>query len=353
MKLRAATLIACAAVASVSLSACSHDDHKAVRPSATSSNGASVIQHTGAYTALPIKTTAPISVSAESVRTPDGSWQISMAKSSATYTDSGVTYTAPSGYVLVPVTWLYTPNPPTYVGSNASGGPDAPSTRLNLHAGSRSISVTPNPTTSGSALLTLAASSVSAANLSVDFDGVSQKVDASGVRDRRSSPKTDALYDSIASLGTGVCPEVRSQFSSTGGQFFGTCGLSNVSRAAWLPGRGWAGDHQVWIQVTGVLNPGTMTWVDKVDGKNVVTNYDSTASLTGAQVGGSQAVSVETKHNQYLMLFRAPANTGSMNLKVNELFTGSAKGDIKSGLSAPKNQSAAVEIVSSLSFQRS
>lgn len=350
MKFRIGALVACAAMGT--LSGCTSSSHHTTSTSTSTVSGPSVIQHTSAFTALPLKNTAAISEVADKVRTPDGSWQISAGKPVTAMNDGGVRYTAASGYSLVPVTWLFTPNPPTYVGSNASGGPDGPTTALVLHAGAHPIALTSNPTTSGSTLVTMPTSAVSQAHLSVDFDHVSQIVSMEGRRDTRSAPETAALYDGIASLGTGQCPPVQSQFSSTGGQFSGTCGLSNVSRSAWLPGRGWAGKNQVWIQVTGVLNPGTMTWVDKVNNKDVVTHYTSTASLTGAMVGGSQAVSVNQQHNQYLMLFKAAANTGSMNLKVDEMFTGTANGDIKPPLSAPKNQSAAVEIVSSLSFQK-
>ena len=359
------TAAAMAAALGLSLSACtdgssgSHPssavDGSRVSASASGSSvpAGTVIQRTASGTVLPVSASVPVRSGSTSVITPDGSWEASTSAFGKTITLGKTAYTAPSGQVVVPVTWVFTPPSASTTGSGASSSvPDSPRTKITLVADGKSYTVTNNPTTSSASVVTIPAAAAKNMHIEFTFDGVKQTVSAAGVRVLGKAAQTDGLYDGLSTSGTGVCPVVANNFTGTGGAFTSTCGLVSVSRAAWLPEQGWAGKGQVWVSVTGIVNPGTMTWTDKIKKKTTVTKYNVTGALSGATLAGNQASDVQRNGSSYTMVFKASAGTGSMTLKVNEVLTGKATSDIKAPLTAPSTQKVSVQIVSALTFQK-
>lgn len=351
--------VATAALLSLGLAGCSgsSDTPKPTSKTnkvSTSTTPAKAVQNTETGKVLPIKVTIPVAGSAESVKTPDGGWRISPASFGPQVSYGGINYKAPTGSMIVPISWLYTPPAPSTSGEGAvSPVPSAPATKLSLVAGKKVYPLTTNPTTSGSVLVTIPAADVPAMKIAMSFDKVTQKVNSAGQRVLNVGIASDGLYDGLSNTGTGVCPSVSSQFTGLGGRFTGSCGLNSITRSAWLPGIGWAGNHQVWVQVTGIINPGAMTWTDKSGKKTITTKYDVKGSLTGATLSGNAATDVKQTGASYTLRFKATAGVGSMPLKINEVLTGKATTPIKAPMTAPTTQQVQVDIVSPLTFQKS
>lgn len=341
--------------AAATLAACSssgpHPNPSKAIPTVSSSSP-SVIQHTTANSVLRVNAGVSVAPGASTVLTPDGGWQISSSPFGSSLTVGSKRYQAPVGYVIVPVAWLFTPPAPVTVGAGAATGPTSPSTVLGLDTAGGKYTLTRSATSAGSVLVTVPVKSATKLSTSVTFDKVVQQVDTAGHRVAGVGLAAVGQYDGLSNTGTGTCPPVASQFSGTGGQFSGTCGLVSISRSAWLSGKGWAGPGQMWVQVTGIVNPGTMSWTDTVAGKKVVTKYTVSGVLTGASLNNNQATSTDRRNSSYVMLFRAPSGTGSLTLKVNEILTGKATTPIKAPMSAPATQQASVVIVSALTFQK-